>query len=377
MRVLGIGKFYPPEYLGGLETAVAALNAELVRGGCQVTYVVSAVRGRGGVSDVGGVRVVRAPSFGTAFSQPLSPGLPAAVRREPGDVVHLHHPNPLGDLAALRDRERPLVITQHSDVVRQRALWPLYGPAVRRALARAVRIVVASESCRALSREIADFQDKVRVIPYGIDGARFASTPAVAALASALRASWGGDGRGGDAGRPAVLAVGRLVRYKGFDVLLEAARGLDAVIVLVGSGPLEQALRSAAPPNVVFAGRVDDADLPAYYAACDVFCLPSVTVAEAFGIVLLEAMASGKPLVTSDLPTGVTAVNREGETGLVVPAGDAEALREALRTLLADDGRRAAMGRAARRIFDSEYSSRVMAERYLTMYREALAGAGT
>jgi len=365
LRVLGIGKFYPPEYVGGLETAVVALNAELVRSGCQVTYVVSAVRGPGGASDVGGVRVVRARCVGTLFSQPVSPGLVWAVRREPGDVVHLHHPNPLGDLAALRDKGRPLVVTQHSDVVRQRALWPFYGPAVRRALARARRIVVASEPYRAVSRELEGFQEKVRVIPYGIDAARFESLPEVGARAAALRASWGG--------RPAVLAVGRLVGYKGFDVLVAAARGLDAAVVLAGSGPLERELRRAAGGNVLFAGRVSEAELPAYYAACDVFCLPSVTIAEAFGIVLLEAMASGKPLVTTSLPTGVAVVNRDGETGLVVPPRDADALREALRAMLADDARRGAMGRAARRVFEREYTSRVMAERYLTVYREALA----
>ena len=365
MRVLGIGKYYPPEYVGGLESAVVALNAELVRSGCEVTYVVSAVRGPGGVSDVGGVRVVRARCFGTLFSQPVAPGLVWAARREPGDVVHLHHPNPLGDLAALADRGRPLVITQHSDVVRQRAFRPFYGPVVRRALARARRIVVASERYRAVSRELEGFEEKIRVIPYGIDASRFEPQPEVAERAAALRASWGA--------RPAVLAVGRLVGYKGFDVLLEAARGLDAVVVLAGSGPLERDLKGAAGSNVIFAGRVDDAELPAHYAACDVFCLPSVTIAEAFGIVLLEAMASGKPLVTTSLPTGVSAVNRDGETGLVVPPRDADLLREALRTVLEDDARRSAMGRAARRVFEREYTSRVMAERYLTVYREALA----
>jgi len=366
LRVLGVGKFYPPEYYGGLESAVVALHAELVRRGVAVTCVVSAVRGAGGVSEVDGVRVVRARTLGTFLSQPIAPGLPGLVRREAGDVVHLHHPNPLGDLAVLSDRVRPLVVTQHSDVVRQRAFWPLYGPLVRRAFARAQRIVVASEQYVTASRELAGFEQKVRVIPYGIDGSRFGARPETAARARELREAWGAGNR------PVVLAVGRLVGYKGLDVLLEAVRGLDAVAVLVGSGPLERALRSLAAQNVVFAGRVDDALLPAFYHACDVFCLPSVTIAEAFGVVLLEAMASGKPLVTTALPTGVSAVNRQGLTGLVVPPGDAAALREALRSLLEDAPQRSAMGRRAREIFEREYSSALMGERYLTVYREAL-----
>jgi len=331
-----------------------------------VTCVVSAVRGAGGISDVDGVRVVRARTLGTVLSQPLAPGLPGLVRREAGDVVHLHHPNPLGDVAVLSDRARPLVVTQHSDVVRQRALWPLYGPLVRRAFARAGRIVVASEQYVASSRELSGFAEKVRVIPYGIDGSRFEPGPETAARAGELRAAWGA------ANRPVVLAVGRLVGYKGFNVLLEAVRGLDVVTVIVGSGPLERALRDVAGDNVVFAGRVDDAVLPAYYRACDVFCLPSVTIAEAFGVVLLEAMASGKPLLTTSLPTGISAVNRNDQTGVVVPPGDAGALRDALRSLAADETRRAAMGRRAREVFEKEYSSALMAERYLAVYREAI-----
>ena len=169
-----------------------------------------------------------------------------------------------------------------------------------------------------------------------------------------------------------MLAVGRLVGYKGFDVLLRAVAGLEVTPVIVGAGPEEARLRSLAPPGTVFAGRVPDGDLPAYYHACDVFCLPSVTIAEAFGVVLLEAMACGKPLVTTALPTGVTAVNREGVTGLVVPAGDAGALREALGSLVRDAARRLACGTAARRVVEKEYTAALMADRYLALYREAL-----
>ena len=364
MRVLGVGKFYPPEYHGGLESVVASLNRELVCRGCAVSCVVSAVRGAGSVEDVDGVRVIRARSLGTLLSQPLAPGFPAAVRREAADIVHLHHPNPLGDLAVLADARRPLVISQHSDVVRQRALWPLYGPLVRRAFARARFVVVASENYRGASRELAGWGAKVRVIPYGIEAARFERTPAVADRAAALRAAWG------DA--PVVLAVGRLVGYKGFDVLLRAVTGLDATAVIVGAGPEEARLRALAPAGTVFAGRVADEDLPAYYHACDVFCLPSRTIAEAFGVVLLEAMACGKPLVTSALPTGVTAVNREGVTGLTVPPDDAGALREALRALAGDAARRGVMGEAGRRAVARDYTAAVMAERYLALYREAI-----
>ncbi len=364
MRVLGIGKFYPPEYVGGLESVVVTLNRELVRRGIGVSYVVSRVRGAGRVDDVDGVRVVRTPSAGTLLSQPLSPGLPAAVRREPGDIVHLHHPNPLGDLAVLRDR-RPLVITQHSDVVRQRALRGVYGPLIRGAVARARFVAIASPQLLAGSEELRGFGAKVRVIPFGIDPARFAATPAVTARAAALRTTL--------AGGPVVLAVGRLVGYKGFDVLIRAIDGTEARLVLVGTGPEEPRLRAVAGPRVTFTGRVTDDDLVAGYHAADVFCLPSVTRAEAFGVVLLEAMACAKPLVTTALPTGVSAVNRDGVTGLAVPPGDPDALRDAIGSLLASPARRMAMGAEGRRVLEREYTAALMGERYQALYEEALA----
>jgi len=335
-----------------------------VRLGVEVTCAVAAVSGPGRTDVVDGVQVRRARSFGVFLSQPVAPGFPAIVRRTAADILHLHHPNPLGDLAALADARRPLVVTQHSDVVRQRLLWPLYGPLVRRVFAGARFVAIGSEQLLRTSRELQGFEKKARVIPFGIDPTRLDATPAVVERAAALRSTWGGG--------PVVLTVGRMVGYKGFDVLLRAARGLRATVVLVGTGPLEAGLRASAPPNVRFTGRISEEELVACYHAADVFCLPSVTIAEAFGIVLLEAMACGLPLVTTALPTGVSAVNRDGVTGLIVPPRDAGALRDALATSVADDQRRAEMGAAARRVLQTEYTAALMAERYLSLYREAL-----
>ncbi|MFI5214177.1 MAG: glycosyltransferase [Gemmatimonadales bacterium] len=366
MHIVQVGKFYPPEYHGGLESVVVSINDELVRRGVAVTTVVAAVKGGTRRDTWRGVEVVRAGTLGAVFSQPLAPGYARAVRDATGDLLNLHHPNPLGDWAVLRDK-RPLVITQESDIVRQRVLRPLYGPLLRRAFARARAVAVASEQQLTTSFELRGFEAKTRVIPYGIDAAPFAMTPVVQQRVAALRAAWGA--------RPVVLAVGRLVGYKGFDVLLRAAVGLEATVVIVGRGPEEARLRALAGPHTVFAGRVSDGDLVAHYHACDVFCLPSVTIAEAFGVVLLEAMACGRPLVTTSLPTGVSAINRDGVTGLAVPPGKVGALREALSSLLNDAALRKKMGDAARAVQAAEYSAALMGERYLAMYREALQNA--
>ena len=363
MRVVHVGKFYPPEYRGGLESVVVGINDELVRRGVAVTVVVSALHGKSREEEYRGAQVVRVPAIAMVLSQPVAPSFGKAVHQAGGDLLHLHHPNPLGDAAVLGDA-RPLVITHHSDIVRQRALRLLYGPLQRRVRDKAKLIAIGSEQLLRSSEEMRGWQAKARVIPFGIDAARFAATASVKARAAQLRQAWGEQ--------PAILAVGRMVGYKGFDVLIDAARGLDAVVVLVGTGPEEERLRALAGPSVIFAGHVNDDDLVAHYHAAELFCLPSVTKAEAFGMVLLEAMACGKPLVTTQLPTGVSAVNRDGVTGIAVPPRDMGALREALSALLQDRARRQAMGDAAQRVQHEEYSAELMGERYVTLYEEAL-----
>jgi glycosyltransferase involved in cell wall biosynthesis len=158
-------------------------------------------------------------------------------------------------------------------------------------------------------------------------------------------------------------------------------REVDARLVLVGDGPLRGTLETLArdtgvASKVLFAGEVNDEELIAWYHACDVFSLPSVTRAEAFGMVQVEAMACGKPVVSTDLPTGVPWVNRDRETGLVVPPGDAEALAGALARLAADPALRVQFGDAGRRRVAQEFTAERMAARAVSLYSEVLAGDG-
>jgi rhamnosyl/mannosyltransferase len=187
---------------------------------------------------------------------------------------------------------------------------------------------------------LAAFRDKVVVIPYGLDPTPYAlldpPTPAV-------------DGPR----RPTLLFVGRLVAYKGVDVLLRAMVGVPASLVLVGDGPLRRTLEALAhelgvEDRVRFAGRVADVERLEWYGRADAVVLPSVSRQEAFGMVQVEAMLSGRPVVSTSLPTGVPWVNRHGETGLVVPPGDVDALRGALVAISSDREARRRLGRAAR-----------------------------
>jgi rhamnosyl/mannosyltransferase len=257
----------------------------------------------------------------------------------------------------------------HSDIVRQKRLLAAYRPFLERFLDRVDLIVTSSPNLIRGSEFLAPRAAKCRVVPFGLPTARLTATERAVGRAEELRAQ--------HAGRKIVLFVGRLVYYKGVDVLVRAMLQVDADLVLVGGGPLEPGLRELVRAGGL-AGRVAflpaqvDDELMAWYHAADVFCLPSVARSEAFGLVQIEAHAAGTPVVSTDLPTGVPYANPHGVTGLTVPPGDAEALAAALNRLLADDDLRLRLGRQARERALREFTVPRMVEGTLSIYSEAL-----
>jgi rhamnosyl/mannosyltransferase len=315
-----------------------------------------------------GVPVTRVASYAAIGSVGVCPSFPLALARIPRDVTVLHEPNPLALASDFLARQiGPLVVWFHSEVLRPRWKYRLmYRPFLRRVLARAARIVVSSPLLAAHAAELIDYREKCTVIPFGIDVGRFAPTPALLARAAELRARYGS---------PLALFVGRLVPYKGVDVLIDAVDGLPLTTVVVGEGPERAALEARATgrsARIEFAGEVDNDTLAALYTACDVFVLPSVTRAEAFGMVQLEAMACGKPVISTNLKSGVPWVNRHDETGIVVEPDDAASLRTAIARLIADDDLRRTMGDAAAARVAREFTVSQMVERTVSLYREVV-----
>lgn len=202
---------------------------------------------------------------------------------------------------------------------------------------RAAAFVVPGRAAEAYVRSLVPQADVV-VAPNAVDGELFASRTGER---ERLRSELGLD-------RPAVLYVGRLAREKGVDVLLEAARGFDALVVVAGSGPEDARLRAAAPPNVRFLGQLERDELPSWYAAADVLCLPARS--EPWGMTLNEAAAAGLPLVATEAAGAAWDLVEDGVNGFRVPPGDAGALREALRRLIADDDLRRAAGARSREL---------------------------
>jgi glycosyltransferase involved in cell wall biosynthesis len=363
LRVLHVGKFYPP-HRGGIETHTETLCRAL-RAEVDVEVLVAADGARTVRETIDGVPVTRIGTKATLASATLNPGMARAIRQAKPDVVHFHHPNPTGVLSYLASGSRaPLVVGYHSDIVRQRVLGTLFAPVQERFLRGADAILAASPDYARSSPVLRRHADRVRVLPYGIRTEEFET--ADPAEVARIRERYGSR---------IVLGVGRLVYYKGFDYLVQAMAAVDGRLVILGEGPLRGALEARAAEvgvadRVAFPGAVPE--LAPWYHAALVFALPSIARSEAFGIVQLEAMAAGTPVVNTRLDSGVPFVSRDGESGITVPPQNPQALAGALNRLLNDAALRRQCGEAARQRVRRDFSVDRMAADTLALYHEAV-----
>jgi rhamnosyl/mannosyltransferase len=370
MRITHLYKHYLP-HVGGVERAMHELARACAAQGHDVRAVVCSGAPLPTRRRVDGVEVLGLPTFGEAWSVPLAPTYLVPPSRD-GEILHVHESFPLATVAALvrlGSRRPPrAVVTWHFDVVRQRALAPLHRALAARLLARASAVHVTTGLLAARSPSLAPVAPKVRVIPHIVDAARFRRV-ATHPLARRIRA-WAAEA-------PVVLFVGRLVYYKGVEVLLDAIeRTAGARLAVVGDGPLRRALRERAErlgisSRVLWLGALPDEDLPGAYSGADAFVLPSTAPTETFGVVQVEAMAAGLPVVSTRLGTGVETVNLDGVTGRVVRPGDADELAAALAALLADAALRARHSAAALERAQDFSASRLL-PRYLALYEAAM-----
>jgi glycosyltransferase involved in cell wall biosynthesis len=357
MNLLELGKYYFP-VMGGMEQHITLLSRHLSKTN-SVSAVVSNSGPRTSIEFDGAVRVVRVARIGTLFSTTLCPTMPRHLRSLGSDLIHVHLPNPMANLAISISRTRlPVVVTYHGDIDGWGPLDPVYRKATSFLLERAERIIVTSANLFRRSNPLSPFADKVEVIPYGVEteALKAGSEPD---QVKAIRSAYGPR---------IILFVGRLVPYKGLSYLVEAASKIDGHILLIGDGPLRPGLenqirRLSLGGRVHLIGERKNWELAPFYEACDLFVLPSSTKAEAFGIVLLEAMARAKPLVTTELGTGTSSVNVHGLTGRVVPPRSSASLAECINGLLADEQLMHSMGDAGRKRVRDEFLMETVAGR--------------
>jgi glycosyltransferase involved in cell wall biosynthesis len=370
LKVLHLGKYFYPD-LGGIESVVKDVVQGTASAGCDVTVLCLGRVGQLSEEYYYAAKVLRAPIWKIVASQPLGwRYFSEFIRQAPNfDIVQIHAPNMLAALALMMARvPGKVVVHWHADVVNHGWLGKLIQPLERLMLRRADAIVATSQAYADSSPLLRRFKDKVHIVPIGISDPRNDGVDRVVMPMAVLGQI--------PHGVPLILAVGRLVPYKGFDVLIDAARELpsDCRVVIAGGGEEYAKLESRIRENkvedrVVLAGRLDDDTLKALFRRAAIFCLPSVSRAEAFGVVLLEAMAQGLPAVATDIAgSGVPWVNLHDATGLNVPVDDASALAAGLLQLLADPGQRAQMGYEARRRFENEFTSALATRRFIDLY---------
>jgi glycosyltransferase involved in cell wall biosynthesis len=362
--VVQIGKFYPPQ-VGGIEMHLQALCGEL-RKTHDVRVIVANHRryDEQGVFD--GVAVTRLASHFSLAGVPFCASMPSLIRRSKADIVHIHLPNPMGVAAYLASGRRGcLIATWHSDVVRQKTLARIFAPLERRFLRECRALIATSPNYLHSSAILSQHHARCAVIPYGIPLDCFNAGEDESA---AIRVRYG----------PRIaLTVGRLVYYKGIEHLIEAMTQVNATLLIIGDGPLRlqlerRARKAGVGERVVFIGEMSNDRLAPYYKACDLFVLPSIARSEAFGIVQLEAMACGKPVINTSLTSGVPFVSLDGVTGITVPPAAPGALAGAMNRLFDNCELAARYGRAAKERVHAEFSLSRMVDRTLDLYDEVM-----
>ncbi|KJC36139.1 glycosyl transferase [Bradyrhizobium sp. LTSP885] len=365
--VLHIFKVYYPDLFGGTLSVIRDICVGLKDSFAAAVLVCSQSGGERRIV-VNDVAVERVHSFGDVLSLPAAPTYPWRLWRRIAehDLLALHAPFPLADLvfAFGFGRRRPLVVHWHADIVSHAALRWFVEPMMRRTLRRAAAIIVSDPVLVENTPLLREFADKCHAVPFGVDVAKY-DRPVL------RPADVNSRGR-------LVLACGRLVPYKGFDVLIRAAHSRNFEVWIVGEGrerdQLEQLIRDyGLQDRVRLLGSVPESERVKLMRIADVFVMPSVTNAETFGLVQLEAMAAGRPVINTALDTGVPYVARNGIEAITVPAGDPNALAEAIETLIDDPERRQRMGQAGRHRAMTKYSTTAFKERVETVYRMVVA----
>ncbi len=381
MRVLHIGKFYPP-FAGGMENFLGDLLPALKRIGVNAKALVHdqpSLRKRSCCNNISSP-VYRVPCYGSLMYAPVSPGFPLVLNKfihtfHP-QILHLHLPNTSAFWAMTLAcaRRIPWVVHWHSDVVpseidrRLAVAYRLYRPVEQRLLQRTQTIVATSPSYLATSEALTPWRDKCRVVPLGLDAMRL-KIPAEA-LKKWAEGIW-------QQKHIRVLAIGRLTYYKGHEVLIRAAAHVPGIrVLIVGEGDRKERLQSlikelGLAERVELSGFMEETKLQALLASCDCLCLPSVERTEAFGLVLLEAMRYAKPVVASDVAgSGIGWVVTHGETGFLVPPGDASGLARALQAMAEKQHLRKSMGRAAKEQFNNFFQIDQVARKVISLYRD-------
>jgi len=361
--------FYP--HVGGVESHVLTLSKELVKRGHEVHVLTALLPGMKERETIDGIKVKRIKPRVVWFKTPVIPKVKKAIRDLKAGVVHAHSPPPLPSYYAAKAcsaADIPFMITYHCDLELPSLTGRFVAEFYRRTFGNSTikksdKVIVTTNTYAATSRTV--WNATPIVIPMMVDTEEFSPEVSSEDLENRL---------GLPKDKPKVLFVGRLTKHKGVEYILEASKSLDACFIIVGGGELEDQYKNeidrlGAKGKVTLAGRVDDDALPKYYSISDVCVLPSTSRLEAFGIVALEAMATGKPVVISDIP-GVRELITDGEEGLLVEPMNPDDLAAKISLITSDREKMVAMGKKARQKVKANFTVKKVVDRLVAVYDE-------
>lgn len=367
MRVLHVYRTYFPDTQGGLEEVIRQICSNTAEWGVESRVLTlsgspePAILKRSEAEVRRCYRNLEIASCGISFSA-------ISVFKEQAkwaDIIHYHFPWPFADVLHLLTRpNKPTVVTYHSDIVRQKLLLRFYRPLMRIFLDSVNVIVPTSQNYFATSEELGRYSEKIEVIPIGLDNGIYPDK-----LDQDIKLTREKVGEG------FFFFIGVLRYYKGLHILLDALQGTTMRCVIAGAGPVEGELKHRAASlglsnNVTFLGHVSDTEKVALMNLCRAVVFPSHLRSEAFGVTLLEGAMYGKPLISTEIGTGTSYINCDGETGFVVPPSDAKHLREAMLRLADNKKLALQMGQAARARYEKLFTGRLMGERYFRLYKK-------
>ncbi len=343
MKILQVNKLYYP-WIGGVEKVVQQIAEGLnKKDDFEIEVLCCQPRGRGENEIINGVKVHRASSFGIFWGMPISFSFLSLFKKlsKEADIIDFHHPFPLGDLAIFLftrpnfilenlsgfKPKAKLIVHYHSDIIRQKVLEIFFKPLIFNTLKGAEKILISNPNLIKSSSYLQKFKEKCEVAPFGVDLEKFKE--ADENEIQKIKEKYGNF----------ILFVGRLNYYKGLGYLAEAMKDVEAKLIIIGEGPEKKNLEFRIKnlkleDKIYFLPFQLRKELINFYKACSVFVLPSIFKSEAFGLVLIEAMSCGKPVISTELGTGTSFVNQNGVTGFVVPPKNSKALSQAIQKII-------------------------------------------
>lgn len=367
MKILQIGKTYP--VIGGVDKVIFELSAGLSQNKINCDILCASIDKKDYTIKQNNYSIIYATgSFAFIASTWISPRMIFKLRKiiSNYDIIHIHHPDPMAALAFIlaKTKGKKIVLHWHSDIIKQKFLLKLYRPIQKYLIKRSNRIIATSPTYAKGSKDINTHLDKTTIIPIGVQINYEENDRLRAKIREQFK------------GKKIIYSLGRLCYYKGFEYLVSAAKYLDDnyVVLIGGSGELKeklmQQIKESGLENKVFLlGRIEDADMSAYYSECTLFCLPSIEKTEAFGIVQIEAMSYGKPIVTTKIPdSGVSWVNKDGYSGINVEPKNEIQLSQAIKDICENEETLLKFSENAKRRFNDEFTSEKMIERVVDVY---------